>query len=94
LTRQHKFRFLKDGLEKLKNFGPRFTTNPYLIDQLSLDLPKEYVDHQIKHYEAAKAILQSAYKRDGQRGLLRFKMLKKTQVRSGKAIVEIIYHNS
>ncbi|CAL8123009.1 unnamed protein product [Orchesella dallaii] len=79
LTRQHKFRFLKDGLDKLKHFGPRFTTNPYLIDKLSTDVSKEYMDHQIKQYEAAKAILQSAYTRDGQRGLLRLKMLKKVQ---------------
>ncbi len=79
LTRQHKLKFYKEGLEKLKHYGPKFTTNPYLISK-NIDVPKEYIDHQIKQYEAAKAILQTAYKADGEKGLLRLKMLQKAQV--------------
>lgn len=79
LTRQHKLRFYKEGLEKLRQYNPRFTTNPYLINK-NTDLPKDYLDHQIKQYDAAKAILQTAYKADGSRGLLRLKMLQKAQV--------------
>lgn len=79
LTRQHKLRFYKEGLEKLKQFGPKFTTNPYLINR-NIDLPKEYIDHQLRQYEAAKTILQTAYKADGGSGLLRLKMIQKAQV--------------
>jgi hypothetical protein len=84
LNRQQKLRFFRDGLEKLKQFGPRFTTNPYLINT-KVTVPAGYIDHQIKQYDAAKAILQTAYKADGQRGWLRLKMLQKTQELARKA---------
>lgn len=80
LTRQHELKYFKDCMEKLKDFGPsRFTTNPYLINT-EINLPLGYIEHQIKEYDTAKAILQSAYKADGQRSLLRLKVLQKQQV--------------
>lgn len=80
LSRQSKFRTFKESLDKLRQFEPRFTTNPFLIDKFGSDLPKEYIDYQLKQYEASKAILQTAYKTDGVRGLLRQKMQIKLQV--------------